>query len=227
MKIDIREVPTSWINIDSATENAKLMNEQFDALGFTSHERLSASTTPAPTNANPNYGTHYMGCGESHIMCFERHKKDVPFLILEDDAKAVDNFNPVFEVPDDAGAVYLGVSLSNPHTLVEDVGHPDVYRIKNVLATHAILYIGEHFAGVAESTTKDLIWGRSMPLDMGFAHLQNQWNVYALKTPLFYQADERETTNNNEHWTNTGTLTPGRGMVSSTKNPRLNTWINQ
>jgi predicted amino acid racemase len=34
MKIDLRDIPVVWINLDSATENAKLMQERFAKYGF-------------------------------------------------------------------------------------------------------------------------------------------------------------------------------------------------
>lgn len=209
MKIDLRDVKTLWINIDSSVDNAKSMENQFDSLGFKNHERISASTTPSPRGPmTKHYGTHYIGCGESHLKCFAHNGAEVPLLILEDDAKAVDNFNPVIEVPDDAGAIYVGASVGNPQTQIIEAGHSDVYRVKGMLATHAILYVGSYYIKEAERQTLDYIHQKRMPLDMGFSVLQNHWNVYALKKPLFYQADERDSCNKWEHYTNVGELQP-------------------
>jgi hypothetical protein len=30
MQIDLREIPVVWINLDTATQNAKIMNERFE-----------------------------------------------------------------------------------------------------------------------------------------------------------------------------------------------------
>ena len=215
MKIDLRDVKTLWINIDSSVDNAKKMQEQFHSLGFKNNERMSASTTPSPRNEmTKHYGTHFIGCGESHLKCFAENGGDVPLLILEDDAKAVEDFNPIIEVPDDAGAVYVGASIGNARTQIIDTGNPDVYRVKGMLATHAILYVGSHYIREAEKQTMEYIHQRRMPLDMGFSVLQNSWNVYALKKPLFYQADERESCNKWEHYTNVGELQPNVRMVN-------------
>jgi hypothetical protein len=214
VKVDLRDVKTLWINIDSSVDNAKKMEEQFDYLGFKDHERISASTTPSPRNEmTTHYGTHYIGCGESHIKCFSENGGDVPLFILEDDAKAIDDFNPIIEVPDDAGAIYVGASVGNPRTQIIDTGHSDVYRVMGMLATHAILYVGEYYIREAEKQTIDYIHRRRMPLDMGFSVIQANWNVYALKKPLFYQADERESCNKWEHYTKVGDLKPTGRMA--------------
>ena len=202
MTIDLRTVPTRWINLDEHVENARAMEAQFHRLGFTCTERISAAKLPPPEGANPAFGTHYIGCGTSHLRCFAR-SATLPALILEDDALATEHFCPVLEIPDDADAIYLGVSNASPNTRAVDLRSPEGRaqnrqgwaRIEGMLATHAILYVSERYTRIAEYSTRHCIETLKVPLDMGFAMLQEKFRVYAAIHPFFIQADDRQNAN--------------------------------
>ena len=209
MIIDLRNVMTRWINLDEHIENAKAMEKQFSDLGFLRHQRISASKIPPPVGYNPAYGKHFIGCGTSHIRSFGM-MNEYPTLVLEDDCKATAAFTPIIEVPDDTDAVYLGVSTGNPNTIAVDMrkkfdreeNKQGWARICNMLATHAILYVSERYAKIAESVTKKCTDELKIPLDMGLSQVQNQFNIYAPIFPFFVQADERESENKWEFFTN-------------------------
>lgn len=204
MMIDLRKIPTRWINLDSAKFNATEMEKQFSAIGFTETKRIPGRVIPAPTNPNPTlakaFGSHFVGCGQSHIDCFA-DCSSVPLLILEDDAKITSDFTPTFEIPDGTDAVYLGVSHGNPKMIVVDMDKMWC-RVFGMLATHAILYTSERYATYAKEMIRNCIYDLKIPLDMGFAQAQRQFNIIAARHPMFVQSDLREGANKWEKYTN-------------------------
>ena len=214
MIIDLRNVMTRWINLDEHTENAKAMEKQFSDLGIVRHERISASKIPPPVGYNSAYGKHYMGCGTSHIRSFGM-MNEYPTLVLEDDCKKTAYYQAVIDVPDDADAVYLGVSNGNPNTIVVDLRSSENRqknmqgwaRIAGMLATHSILYVTEKYAKEAERVTKHCIEDLKIPLDMGLSQLQREFNIYCPIFPFFIQADERQSENKWEYFTSSLRIT--------------------
>lgn len=124
-----------------------------------------------------------------------------PFIVVEDDIGIMHDVDCV-EIPDDADALYLGVSKwIYPHGF-ETLGRGfhitengplhvkdssgDVTRILGMTGTHAILFINpEYVRQFLAAMTHRLPY--STPHDLVFATLQPKFNVYALKTPMFYQ----------------------------------------
>lgn len=97
---------------------------------------------------------------DARQMIFEWQKDtNEPFLLLEDDCGPMSGIDTVIEVPDDADAVYVGVS----DAVVTDLGGADsqCVRIRGMASgAHAILYTNKRACLEA---------------------------VYALKHPFFYQ----------------------------------------
>jgi len=201
MKIDLRDVRCCWVNLDKDTNNAKAMVEQFEDLGFKDHERLSARVVePPPTT--PKTIWHYRGCAQSHIDILDNEDNGMPLLILEDDAKITEEFNPVLEIPDNTDAVYLGTSHGDGNYLAMDIGK-GLARIGKIFATHAILYITDSYRKAVSETAKDFVYNKNTPFDLGCAWLQTQHMVVAPHKPYFYQADERDSANKWENLTKT------------------------
>lgn len=119
-----------------------------------------------------------------------------PFIILEDDADPK-HFRSSIEVPDDADAVYLGNSqwgLQSSHAgfylkyqKVESMR--EVFRIYNMLSSHAILYLNQEYVEMCKRTTKYCAYVNPMPMDVPFAMIQRFFNVYTINKPLFIQKD--------------------------------------
>lgn len=219
MKIDLREIETLWINLDSAKKNAKEMVEQFDRLGMKNHKRISARVIPPPELPPFKlraYGRHFVGCGQSHMDAMAAARR-IPFLILEDDAAVTDKFSPVFDIPDDTDAVYLGISHGNKKQAIVDNGDGWL-RVFGMLTTHAILYTSERFASHARQVTHECIYKHKLPLDNGFAALQRNYKVLACKKPMFVQSNMRESANQWESLTS-GSLTPTHKMLGNTVVP--------
>lgn len=200
MKIDLREIPVYWINLDTATKNAERMTKMFEKLGFKNTIRKSARVIAAPPNTIPS-NKHYVGCAQSHIDIFEIEDLKTPFLILEDDAEVIDeNFNPIIDLSDEIDAIYLGVSVGNRGYICMQY-NTDYKRIAGILATHAILYTSERYRKEVTKISKDLVYNRHTPFDVGCAFLQRHFNIITPNKPVFYQADAAESANKWEYLT--------------------------
>jgi hypothetical protein len=192
MIIDLREIPVVWINLDKDTENAKKMVDQFERYGFKNHIRFSGLTPDkiVPPVENNWYG---FGCGMSHVKILETYK-DIPLLILEDDAKITNDFNPILEVPENIDGIYVGTSAGNPYYMTKRYNN-DFLRIGNILSTHAVLYLSETFKKNVSDVTKLFVYHYKKPVDIGVASILQHFKVLAPNKPFFVQADDRESNN--------------------------------
>lgn len=192
MIIDLREIPVVWINLDKDTENAKKMVDQFERYGFKNHIRFSGLTPDkiVPPVENNWYG---FGCGMSHVKILETYK-DIPLLILEDDAKITEDFNPILEIPEEIDGVYVGTSAGNPYYMTKKY-NKDFLRIGNILSTHAVLYLSEKFKNNVAHVTKLFVYQYKQPVDIGVASILQHFKVLAPNKPFFVQADDRDSNN--------------------------------
>lgn len=199
MLIDLREIPVFWINLDSATRNAERMNRLFQRLGFKNTIRKSAREIPAPPETPPA-NRHYVGCAQSHIDILDLPDLKTPFLILEDDAEVTPDFCPVLEVPNEAEALYLGISTGSSNYRCQQVT-PFYRRIAGILATHAIMYLSDRYRHELSAAAKDIVYTKHIPFDVGCALLQQSHVVLTPNRPMFYQTDAAESANKWEELT--------------------------
>ena len=200
MKIDLRDVKCVYINLDKATQNKKEMEEQCKSLEFKNYERLSARVVAPPTPEPPEHlmpaastwWNIYRGVAQSHIDILENN--DCPIIILEDDAKVTEDWNPIIEVPDDTDGVYLGCSHSDGRYTARDVGN-NMAQITGVFSTHAIMYLTEKYKSEVIAIAKELAYNQNIATDMGWCKLQNYFKVVTPHKPFFYQDDDRESLN--------------------------------
>lgn len=191
MKINLKTTPVIYINMDKDVNRNESMKDLINEFGFTKHFRSSGTYTP---------GDSLKGCATSHNNILSSIKSKA--IILEDDCVIKNNISTI-EVPDDADAVYLGLSEWGYTKDVSKLGnfkfemvngYPGVYKVNGMLATHAILYISKEYIKmcerVAEYSSKN-----SVHVDQGFARIQRYFNVYAIADPIFYQHSNTEATN--------------------------------
>lgn len=191
MKINIKEIPTYYINLDKDKERNKSMQDLIKNFGFTKAERSSG---------------HYIkndplaGCATSHYNILSNNVDN--FIILEDDC-VIRKKDYIIEVPDDADAVYLGLSMwgynrdtskkeNFKFSQVKDF--PGIYKVDGMLATHSILYLNNEYVKVCERVAK-FSSENSHHVDQGFARIQKYYNVYAIGDPIFFQSSNQEATN--------------------------------
>jgi len=183
---EITDIPVLYINLDHHTVKKDRVEHALKEYGFKNITRV-----PGVVNSSAK-----IGCALAHVNALQMMKP--PFIILEDDALL--HFQDFFEVPEDADAVYLGVSTwgredgkSGPfarHTKARE----GVSRIHNMLATHAILYLTQEYVEASivaaqKGADLDQHWDTYCAED-----LQPNFTVYALDKPLFYQTSSTEAT---------------------------------
>lgn len=205
MDIDLRQIPCVLINVDADTEKAAQMESLLDRLGIRDRSRFSGVTGIAP-HAGVNRGEeHYRNCAESHFGVLQAAiaKHTFPILVLEDDVDVQGFPDAPIECPDDADALYLGTSHGSPDyraTPVSDL----LFRIERVYAAHAVVHLTREYAEAVITDGRRSIYDRDEPFDVALAfETQSRFNVYGMRSPIFYQSDAKNRVNQWEHMTRT------------------------
>lgn len=196
--MDLRKVKVYVISPGVGKYMARLRNtlSRLQRVGFQNIEHVFSVPDESPTNS----------LSKTNLVIFEKEKDGTdPFLIVEDDIQVEDMLTEdmwYIPIPQDAAAVYLGVSLwvypYDYHTLScgkhirfitpeETVSHDDrLVRIKGMTSAHAILFIDRSFIQTVSLSIRSYLNIRT-PHDLILATLHQYYMVYALKQPLFYQ----------------------------------------
>lgn len=199
MKINLLEIPVFYINMKKDVDKDKYLSHLLQDLGFKNINRIEAVEDKESGRR-----------GLSKSQYKSLIQVPPPFIILEDDCDAK-YFKSEIEVPDDADAVYLGNSawgLLGSYTgfllrYKKVQGFPDLYRIFNMLSSHAILYLSDEYVSVCKRTT-DYCANFSkvpVPMDVPFAEIQKYFNIYTPNRPLFIQKDYDSKMSNAPKWT--------------------------
>jgi hypothetical protein len=157
MKIKLTDLRAYYINLHSDKAKNRHTKKLLESLGFVHLNR-------SPGFLEDNY---IIGSGSAYQnVLISRCEKGDPFILFEDDIELT-HFDHIIDVPDDADAIYLGVS--------------------NMLATHAIVYLNmDYVKSAAKAAQKYLDQG--LPHDLGIAENMKNWKVYALDKPMFIQS---------------------------------------
>ena len=194
MQIDLRNVRTRWINVDKDEEKALQMNALLDGYEFTDHTRVSAVTGIEPHEGVRPGEEHYRNCAESHFKILEETilADGEPVLILEDDVEIEHGHFPLqCTAPEDVDAIYFGISHGDNNYRAVNLMNGWT-KICRVFSTHAILHINPAFSRDVIKEGKNHIYNLNRPFDVGIAYgIQHNYNVYAPKQPVFYQADAK------------------------------------
>lgn len=205
MKIDLRQTRCVWINVDADVEKAAQMESMLDRLGIHDRQRFSGVTGITPHAGVKHGEAHYRNCAESHFGVLQAALDDdtFPLLLLEDDVDVQGFPDASLECPDDADALYLGTSHGSPDyraTPVSDL----LFRIERVYAAHAVIHITSAYAKAVIADGRRSIYERDEPFDVALAfETQSRFNVYAVRTPIFYQSDAKNRVNKWERMTRT------------------------
>ncbi len=139
---------------------------------------------------------------------------DTPVLILEDDVQAEANVNvndncgcqdpthkhPMSQtdiyIPHAADAIYLGISRAggsfyngyDDGPCVVEPYNAEMVRVKNMLSTHAILYLSARYKADVVRRLKGIRGLANYYSDVVLSRLHPYYNIYAYKRPLFYQS---------------------------------------
>lgn len=189
MKIDLREYPAVYMNLEQHVEKNERMQKMLKHFGFKNIIRVEGVPRPDNTVA---------GCSAAHYNGL-REFDNQPFILFEDDCQ-LKNLNPEIEIPDDADAVYLGVSSwgrmnghSGPFVQYTPTEYEGLYRIYNMLSGHAVLYLKNEYIDMCRRICYHAGYIIEDYQDIGFAEIQRWFKVYAINDPLFYQTSSNGT----------------------------------
>jgi len=195
MLIDLSEIKTLWINLDSATKNAEDITEQCKKYNIKNHERYPAikidPNDELCKSTHPHMKPYLAGCGLSHIACIEKSLNYGPTLVLEDDACITHAYTSLLEVPDNCDAIYLGVSTGCPG-YVSSRYNNNFLRIGRMLAAHAVIYVSERYKKAALEAAKHFVYDLHFPWDISPSTIQENFLVLTPNLPYYIQSDERE-----------------------------------
>ena len=185
MNLDLREISAVYINLKKDVKKDFAMKALILDCGFKNTIRVEGEYTP----------NSLAGCSLSHYNALS--EIDPPFIVFEDDC-IIKNFKPEIEIPDDADALYLGVSSwgrmnshSGPFVQYEGITK-DLLRIYNMLSAHAILYLNPEYISLCKKIAHQA-YEIADHQDIGFAEIQRYYNVYAFDDPMFYQSSSNGT----------------------------------
>lgn len=196
MKLDIRTIQVFLISPGEGRYRGRALTV-FQRLLDAGFQRITFVKS-IPDNAGMNSLTR------TNLLVFQESLKTTePFLLLEDDCEIWNMSTDPLDLPDDADAVYFGVSkwiyphpyerLGQSYTPILPNGPPFIepisdtlVRVKGMTGTHAILYINrDYIKNCIEVIEPRLAF--ETPHDLVLATQHAKYNVYALKEPMFYQ----------------------------------------
>lgn len=182
MKIKLTDIPVYYVNLEGEDEKRKNTESMLKNLGFKYVERF---------NAIRHEAGRIIGCARSHYEILKNIEP--PFIILEDDCAINRKFKSIVEIPDNADALYLGISHwgryighSGPFVHTTKVNN-EIVRVHNMLATHAILYQSKEYVDICRRVAYHHGYEIEDHLDIGFAEIHKFYNVYSFDEPIFRQ----------------------------------------
>jgi hypothetical protein len=183
--LNIAKIPAVYINLQKHKEKNDSMYNMLSSMGFKTIERVEGVLD----TENP-----VAGCSKAHHKALSSFK--APFILFEDDCVLFEeNKITQIEIPDDADALYLGISSwgrMNGHNgfylqYDEFEDHPNLLRIYNMLGGHSVIYLSEDYRKMCEKVSYHAGYIIKDYQDVGFAEIQKFFNVYSLNNPMFYQ----------------------------------------
>lgn len=182
MRVDLREFPALYINLDSAVDKKSSTEGHLKALGFKNIVRI-----PGVVHENDR-----VGCALAHLHAVSAVAP--PFSVFEDDI-AVKNFQPIIELPDDADALFLGNmrwGFKYDRNEMLDVSklddYSDLYRVRRMNGTHGITYFTEKYVKhMIETCYTSAISFKGVPHDINVAKTMQLFNVFSTLEPMVYQ----------------------------------------
>jgi hypothetical protein len=214
--INLKNIPIYFINLDSD------INRKESFLSWTSKLNFK-DPTRVPAIKSDEY---FIGLAEAQYNAIRLGiESGVPFIIMEDDATPnYEDENYVIEIPDDTDAVYLGASMYGVDKLDPTAASygaefiktniKNLYKAKNTLTAHAILYLTNQYAKAALKELNLCFTEYKRHCDLAFAeNLLPKHNVYFIK-PFFYQND----VNKPSVTKNTKNINPNNFLIAGEEN---------
>ena len=183
MKLTLTDIPVYYVNLEGEDVKRERTESMLKQLGFKDVKRF---------NAIRHEAGRIVGCARSHHAILSSGIKP-PFIILEDDCAINTKFKTEVELPDNADALYMGISHwgryighSGPYVHTTKVNN-EIVRVHSMLATHAIMYISEEYVNICKRVAYHHGYEIEDHLDIGFAEIHKLYNVYSYDEPIFRQ----------------------------------------
>ena len=192
MNIDLKQIPILWYGGIKPGRTEKF-NNVINRLNLKC-DYIEPFISNDPINAVR------IGCGKSHVKALKKSLElNQPTLILEDDVNSTEWYRQMFDIPEDADAVYIGTCLNGLHSDWRNrepnsacCGDPSIlqklenyYKISGMLTTHAVLYCSEKYKNDCIKIIEQD--GGNNHCDVLMAQNMYKYNVYACKYPMFFQ----------------------------------------
>jgi hypothetical protein len=192
VKFDIRDIPTYFINLETDVDKYTSTMSLLQYLEFKDVTKVDAIKAQR-------------GCEKSHHKLLSDKSIPTPCLVLEDDILFTGNDNFIIEVPDDADALYLGLSewgrfldFIGPGWVHYEKVDDHLVRILNGLSAHAIIYLNEDYRNTVSRIARWHGYVNPSPFDIGVAEVQRYYNVYAVDVPIFKQGNYNNKVTSNQ-----------------------------
>jgi hypothetical protein len=187
MKINIKDLPTAYINLAEDVDKKESIEKHLST--FKNVKRIEA--------VKGNKETLRYAIADSHKLALDSFDKP-PFLILEDDCFLLRDVEEI-GIPNDADIVLLGIwdekilkSLAgikfHDNLVYEDVSGA-IAKATTMNGMHAVIYVSERSIELA-TRVFELSPKTGRHIDNLFRHLTPFINVYALKNPMFAQSSK-------------------------------------
>lgn len=182
-KIKINEFNAFYINMDSnISNNINIQKVLKEDCGF-----LNITRVPGVESESKELGTTL-----AHLKALMQSQ--APCVIFEDDCNVLNYINEI-EIPEDADAIYLGhmpwgrvsgSSVFNGIKYEKVENSNDIYQVYNMLGAHAIIYLSELYFNAAKASCISSA-NKKIIQDIAYAEMHNNFNIYAIGMPMFYQ----------------------------------------
>jgi len=186
LTINLKSIPTLWTTCAKSKDRHQAMHSMLLRLGLKGEMVDGPITTPYP-----------IGVASGYIQALSKY--DPPFLILEDDATLINDFDlENFNIPTNSDAIYLGTSVygrirkSTISGGVIAANFNNKYiKVFNMLSFHAVLYTSKSYVQDVIKMLQNFLQNPVGGADDCIAESMWKYNIYALNEPLFYQKDGR------------------------------------
>lgn len=206
MKLDITTLPVLYINLKKDKERNQSTKTILKELGFKKIKRIDAVNKEKIKDLRCPYGCancqYYktVAISRSHIKALKYASRfNGPFLIVEDDIQLSEDFQTVFEIPQNADAFYACTSEGAIRSFSPDYVNREwmppefspeisngIHGLYNMTSATAIVYLSDRFKKVVQAACEEsFIFG--VPHDVLLTRSLKNFNVYISNVPVFWQ----------------------------------------
>ena len=189
MRIDVHELPayvlTNSSNEEYITKGKHVVNTLFE-LGYQDIIKYKGVNYHHPTG----------GCDKSHLKLHSDPDITTPYVVFEDDISPL-RTDHVFDIPDDADALFLGTSCwskawnfwMNDAVIYSNISE-DIVKVNNMLCTHALVVLTDSYRDILRrcNAYSDRTDTDGIASDQYVIECMRLFNVYSVDEPVFCQS---------------------------------------